>query len=221
MGSITPAEAASRVSSRGCVRRVVRTQPSHRNVGAPGSHTSFPTAHPGKPGSPPCTPAVHTLFTVWYTRRLTGRARSITPSTRAALAHVPRVHGPQLARALAPALTPPRFPSPLVFLETLLSVPLPPRPEALAVFLASLVSAPFPLGLPARDLPPLRPAGDPGRPLPHRHSRGDSRPSPEPRIFPLATWGAGRSPALNFLQGWDAGGLDGAGEGDGRWELDS
>lgn len=32
---------------------------------------------------------------------------------------------PPLARALARALTPPRFPSLLVFLETLLSVPLP------------------------------------------------------------------------------------------------
>lgn len=77
-----------------------------------------------------------------------------------------RAHAPLLARALAPALTPPRFPSPLVFLETLLSVPLPHRPEVLAVFLASLVSAPSLLPRRARDLPPCTPRGTPAIPFP-------------------------------------------------------
>ena len=163
-----------------------------------------PIAHPGAPGQPHLAPTAHTRSTRRRARAAAPNpAHSITPGAHKAQAHVPRVHGPQLARALWPALTPPRFPSPFVFLETAQRSP-PPRPEALAVFLASLVSAPFPLDLPAQDLPPCAPQGDPGRPLPHRHSRGDSRPSLVPRIFPLATWGAGRSPALNFLLGWDA-----------------
>lgn len=121
----------------------------------------------------------------------------IKPGAHSSRAHTCLEYWAPLARALTLALTPPRFPSPLVFLETALRSP-PPRPEVLAVFLASLVSAPFPPAAGLR-LAPQRPAGYPGHPLPHPHSRGDSRPLAGPRIFPLATWGAGRSPALNFL----------------------
>lgn len=97
----------------------------------------------------------------------------------------------------------PAFPVPACFSGNSALRSPPPRQEVLAVFLASLVSAPFLLFSPAQDWP-QRPAGDPGHPLPHRHSRGDSRPPLGLRIFPLATWGAGRSPAMNFLLAWDA-----------------
>lgn len=83
----------------------------------------------------------------------------------------------------------PAFPVPACFSGNSALCSPPPRPEVLAVFLAALVSAPFLLALPAQELPPPppHPAGDPGHPLPHRHSRGDSRPPLGPRIFPLAT----------------------------------
>lgn len=75
-----------------------------------------------------------------------------------------------LARALSQALTPPRFPSPLVFLETALHSP-PPRPEVLAVFLASLVSAPFPPSACLRPAPGA-PRGTPPPPSPPSFQRG-------------------------------------------------
>lgn len=105
------------------------------------------------------------------------RTQPIVPGGHTALAHVPGVHGPQPARALAPALTPPHFPSSLVFLETLLSVPLPQAGSARRIFSLSGFR-PFPPRSARLRPAPQSPAGDPGHPLPRRHSRGDSRPSP-------------------------------------------
>ena len=128
-------------------------------------------------------------------------------STRDQVTRAARTQSPARPRTRAGSHTP-AFPVPACFSGNSALHSPPPRPEALAVFLASLVSAPSPPPpppRPARPGPaPLHPAGDPGHPLPHRHSRGDSRLSPRPRIFPLATWGAGRSPALNFLLSWDS-----------------
>lgn len=91
-----------------------------------------PTTHPGAPGQPPCTCGAHAVHTHRTAHQplgprscAHGSRQSVTPGAHGPRSHVQRVHSPHLARALAPALTPPRFPSPLVFLETLLSIPLP------------------------------------------------------------------------------------------------
>lgn len=118
------------------------------------------------------TPVAPTLHSVTHTSGPCGctapsppaHAQSIPPGAHPGQ-HTCREYTARLALALALALTPPRFPSRLVFLETLLSVPLPPRPEVFTVFLASLVSAPSPL-LPAQDLPhPQCPGGTPAIPF--------------------------------------------------------
>ena len=165
---------------------------------------SGPQVSPSHTRAHTLTPAAPTLHTVSHTPVAPALAQRpphhLMPShSRQAHArprHTCREYTALVALALAPALTPPRFPSRLVFLETLLSVPLPPRPEVLAVFLAFLVSAPFPL-LPAQDLPhPLCPTGYPGHPLLHRHSRGDSRLAAAGATdFPAGYVGIGEEPS--------------------------
>lgn len=106
----------------------------------------------------------------------------------AAGTHVSRVHGP----CPPTGSHTPAFPVPACFSgNSALSSP-PPRPEALAIFLASLVSAPFSTPAPntsAHRTWPRAPR-DLGRHLPHRHSRGDSRPLSGPRIFPAGYVGS-------------------------------
>lgn len=112
---------------------------------------------------------------------------------------MPRVHGPSPPTGSHT----PAFPVPACFSgNSALSSP-PPRPEVLAIFLASLVSAPFstPAPNPRVHRTWLRVPRDLSRPLPHRHSRGDSRHCLGRGFSPLATWGAGRSQAMNFLLG--------------------
>lgn len=91
----------------------------------------------------------------------------------------------------------PRFPVPACFSgNSALSSPPPtsPRPEVLAIFLASLVSTPFRSPSPHPSAHRTWPSAsqDLGHPppLPHRHSRGDSRPLPGPRIFPAGYVGS-------------------------------
>lgn len=122
-----------------------------------------------------------------------GRARPRRQSRQARTrpGHTCRVHG---RRALA-RLSHPRVSRPRLFFWKLCSpFPSPSAGSARRIFSLSGFR-PFPPRSARPGPAPLRPAGDPGHPLPRRHSRGDSRPPPGPRIFPLATWGTGRSPA--------------------------
>lgn len=124
----------------------------------------------------------------------TGRPGSPSP---------PQAHGPPPARC-GSRLSHPRLSRPRLFFWKLCSPP--PRPEALTIFLASPVSAPFPppaarrARVPYHRHPPPAPSGGtPAVPFPTVIPEG----IPGPRIFPLATWGVGRSLALNFLQALD------------------
>lgn len=175
-----------------------RPQPSHRKWGA---HPHVPHLLP--PILHPATPR-HTRSHLQYTHTLPHDAGHGPPPRPAhAVAHSAapaRAQARQARTRAASTRSParprtrpdshtPAFPVPACFSGNSALCSPPPRPEVLAVFLAALVSAPFLLALPAQELPPTppHPAGDPGHPLPHRHSRGDSRPPLGPRIFPLAT----------------------------------
>lgn len=119
-------------------------QTSHRKLGTFVPNIYFPNGMPATPGpSHPVTPGhttrtcgAPTLHTTSYTHGLAraaartpgslgGRSRPGSRQARTRPRHTCREYGPRLARALAPALTPPRFPSSLVFLETLYSPSLP------------------------------------------------------------------------------------------------
>lgn len=159
------------------------TQPSHWKVGALVSHTHLLNCIPTHPRSYTPShakaPAAHTSHNIRHTHWgahavAHSRPHPLTPNqARRTLGPGTRAAGtqPRFPGALAPALTPPRFPSPLVFLETVLRSP-PPRPEVLVVFLASLVSAPFPQLLPVQDLPPAPRRGPRPSPSPPSFQRG-------------------------------------------------
>lgn len=168
-------------------RIVLAPTPPIADLGLPTTHQQahLPPAGAWHIGCAPAAPCLD------HTRRQSRQARTCREYT-----------GP-LARPQA--LTPPSFPSPLVFLETQLCVLPPPLPAGSACYIFSLSGfRPFRSPSPHPSAHRTWPSApqDLGHPLPHRHSRGDSRPLPGPRIFPLATWGAGRSQAMNFLLGW-------------------
>lgn len=143
-------------------------------------HSGPAVAYIGHPAGSPATPAV---------------AQAITPG-----AHTCHEYTAPGSPARSHRLSHPRVSRPRLFFWKLCSPLSSPQAGSAHSIFSLSGFRPFPC-------PPHPPAGDranasrrgPRSYPPHRHSRGDSRLPPEPRIFPLATWGTGRSPAVNFL----------------------
>lgn len=168
------------------------------------SHTYFPlTVHPATPEHTRSHPQHTHAHTHSHTTSAAARppagpalAHSAAPAhaqARRARTRAASTRSPARPRTRTDSHTP-AFPVPACFSGNCSPFPSPLAGSARRIFSLSGFR-PIPPPSAGRGAAPLHPAGDPGHPLPHRHSRGDSRPPLGPRIFPLATWGAGRSPA--------------------------